>query len=133
MKYGDGALGGNSGLLKHLQDIDALVQNRTRYVQLLAMMESEFRQLDQLGLLKFTRSQVGVQVSLAADEKPDVIFVLANHNPRSTKLKTLLNAPELDKYARSAHFDLRFFVSSFAGYGLHSQNMLALDEFRKLL
>ena len=59
--------------------------------------------------------------------------MLANHNPRSAKLKTLLNAPELGEYSGSAHFDLRFFVSSFAGYGLHSQNMLTLDEFRNLL
>ncbi len=133
MKYGDGALGGDAGLLKHLQDIDALVQDKARYAGLLGTMESQFRQLDSLGLLDFTRSQAGVQVSLTPDEKPEVIFVLANHNPRSTKLKTLLAAPELDEYARSAHFDLRFFVSSFAGYGLHTQNMLKLNEFRKLL
>ncbi len=133
MKYGDGALGGNAGLLKHLQDIDALVQDKARYARLLATMESQFCQLDQIGMLNFTRRQAGVQVSLVSDEKPEVIFVLANHNPRSTKLKTLLNAPELDEYARSAHFDLRFFVSSFAGYGLHAQNMLTLNEFRRLL
>lgn len=133
MKYGDNALGGASGLLKHLQDLDALVQDKVCYCQLLATMESQFRQLDQLGLLKFTRSQVSIQVSLATEIKPEVIFVLANHNPRSTKLKTMLLAPELDEYARSAHFDLHFFVSSFAGYGLHTRNMLTLDEFRKLL
>jgi hypothetical protein len=133
MKYGDNALGGASGLLKHLQDIDALVQDKVRYGQLLTTMENQFHQLDQLGLLKFTRSQVGIKVSLDSDEKPEVIFVLANHNPRSTKLKTILLAPELDEYARSTHFDLRFFVSSFAGYGLHARNLLPLDEFRKLL
>lgn len=133
MKYGDGALDGNAGLLKHLQDIDALVQDEARYARLLETMEIQFRQLDQLGLFDFTRSQTGVQVSLSPTDKPEVIFVLANHNPRSTKLKALLNAPELGEYARSMHFDLRFFVSTFAGYGLHSQNMLALDEFRKLL
>jgi hypothetical protein len=133
MKYGDGALDGNAGLLKHLQDIDALVQDEARYARLLATMESQFYQLDRLGLLNFTRRQGGIQVSLASAEKPEVIFVLTNHNPRSTKLKTMLNAPDLDEYARSAHFDLRFFVSSFAGYGLHARNMLMLDEFRKLL
>jgi hypothetical protein len=133
MKYGDGALGGNAGLLKHLQDIDALVQDKARYARLLVTMESQFCQLDQIGMFNFTRRQAGIQVSLAAGEKPEVIFVLASHNPRSTKLKTMLNAPELDDYARSAHFDLRFFVSNFAGYGLHTQSMLTLDEFRKLL
>jgi hypothetical protein len=133
MKYGDGALDGNAGLLKHLQDIDALMQDKVRYAWLLATTENQFRQLDQLGLFNFTRGQTGAQVNLTPAEKPEVIFVLANHNPRSTRLKTMLNVPELDEYARSAHFDLRFFVSSFAGYGLHTQNMLTLDEFRKML
>ena len=31
MKYGDGALGGSAGLLKHLQDIDALVSDHDKY------------------------------------------------------------------------------------------------------
>ena len=133
MKYADDVLGGDAGLLKHLQDIDALVQDTGRYTQLLRTMESQFDQLDQLGLLKFNRSQNGTQVRLDASDKPEVIFILANHNPRSTKLKTILAAPELDEYARSTRFDLRFFVSSFAGYGLHTRCMLPLDEFRQLV
>jgi len=62
-----------------------------------------------------------------------VIFILANHNPRSTKLKTLINAPEIEAYAKSLSFDLRFFVARFSGYGMHTQCMLPLAEFQKLL
>jgi hypothetical protein len=120
-------------LLKHLQDIEALVQDQTRYVQLLQTMETQFAQLDQLGLLSFTHSQKFAPISLSPADKPEVIFVLANHNPRSTKLKTLLSSPELEAYAHSPLFDLRFFVSSFAGYGLHMKCMLSWDDFRKLL
>ena len=62
-------------------------------------------------------------------KKPEVIFLLANHNPLSRELEKSLN--EFDKYAHSNKFDLRFYAASFAGYGLHSNCMLTLAEFRK--
>ena len=96
-------------------------------------MESQFNQLDELGLLKFNKGTSNTKVKLNVDNKPEVIFILANHNPRSPKLKTILSDPELDKYAQSELFDLRFFVASFSGYGLHSKCMLPLVEFRGLL
>jgi hypothetical protein len=96
-------------------------------------MESQFNQLDELGLLKFNKGTSNAKVKLNADEKPEVIFILANHNPRSPKLKTILSDPEIDKYAQSQLFDLKFYVASFAGYGLHAKCMLPLTEFRGLL
>jgi len=45
---------------QQFQDIDALAQGEARYARLLATMENQFRQLDQLGLMKFTRSQPGI-------------------------------------------------------------------------
>lgn len=133
MKYGDGALGGNAGLLKHLQDIDALVSDDDKYKSLLETIESQFNQLDELGLLRFNRSRNGTKVKLVASDKPEVIFILANHNPRSTKLSSILDSPEVVAYGQSMHFDLRFFVSSFAGYGLHANCMLTLTQFNNLL
>jgi hypothetical protein len=133
MKYSDGALDGKAGLLKHLKDIDALVSDKDKYGSLLKTMKSQFNQLDELGLMKFKHSKKGIKVELSADEKPEVIFLLANHNPRSTKLSSILNDPKVAAYEESQRFDLRFFVSSFAGYGLHSDCMLTLTEFRKRL
>jgi hypothetical protein len=133
MKYGDGALGGNAGLLKHLKDMDKLIANKVRYADLLLTMEHQFNQLDQIGLLNFNKGKSEAKVKLDANEKPEVIFILANHNPRSTNLKTILNTPEIDIYGQSKRFDLRFYVASFAGYGLHADCMLPLDEFRKFL
>ena len=133
MKYGDGALGGSAGLLKHLKDMEKLISNQESYAKLLETMESQFNQLDELGLLKFNKGTSNAKVKLNADEKPEVIFILANHNPRSPKLKTILSDPEIDKYAQSQLFDLKFYVASFAGYGLHAKCMLPLVEFRKLL
>lgn len=133
MKYGDGALEGGAGLLKHLQDADSLISDSHRYPALLHTMEAQFNQLDELGLLSFNRSINGTKVKLNVNEKPEVIFILANHNPRSSKLETILNNPEIDAYEQSARFDLRFYVSSFAAYGLHADCMLPLTQFRKLL
>jgi len=82
-------------------------------------------------LLTFSGTS-NAKVKLNPEDKPEVIFILANHNPRSTKLQKILSDPEFDKYEQSKLFDLRFFVSSFSGYVLHANNMLTLTEFRKL-
>ncbi|MFH0958167.1 MAG: hypothetical protein V1897_05630 [Pseudomonadota bacterium] len=133
MKYGDDALGGSAGLLKHLQDIDNFVSDETSYQTSLKTMESQFNQLDQLGLLKFNQCSNDTKVKLDLKDKPEVIFLLANHNPRSTKLRTILDHPDIVAYGQSERFDLKFFVASFAGYGLHAKCMVSLAEFRKLL
>lgn len=133
MKYGDGALGGSAGLIKHLKDIDILISDNKRYRSLLETMESQFNQLDELELLRFNRCSKETKVKLNANDSPEVIFVLANHNPRSKKLSKILNDPEVVAYKHPQHFDLRFFVSSFAGYGLHADCILTLNQFRASL
>ncbi len=133
MKYGDDALSGNAGVLKHLQDIDALVSNSNKYKVLLETMEMQFNQLDELGLMTFNHVANWTRIKLAANDKPEVIFVLANHNPRSLKLHTILSDPEIEAYDRSPNFDLRFYVASFAGYALHADCMVTLVELRELL
>lgn len=133
MKYGDNALEGSAGILKHLKDIDVLISNQAKYTYLLETMTSQFNQLDDLGLMHFNHSRKGVKVELSTEDKTEVIFILANHNPRSTKLRSILNDAKVAVYEESPRFDLRFFVSNFSGYGLHSDCMLTLTEFRKLL
>jgi len=133
MKYGDGALSGNAGVLKHLQDIDALISNRSKYEALIEMMEMQFNQLDELGLMTFNKVANWTKIKLDFNIKPEIIFLLANHNPRSSKLSTILNNPEIEEYDHSPDFDLKFYVSSFAGYALHADSMVTLSQFRELL
>lgn len=133
MKYGDGALSGNAGVLKHLQDIDSLISNGDKYKALLKTMEMQFNQLDELGLMTFNRVANWTKIELDVNEKPEIIFVLANHNPRSSKLETILNETGIDVYDHSPNFDLRFYVASFAGYALHADCMVTLSRFRELL
>jgi len=132
MKYGDNALAGDAGILKHLKDIESFMSDRKRYNALLATMESQFNQLKQLGLLRFNAAKNAEDVKLKAAEKPEVIFILANHNPRSTKLKKMLTQPAIMKYSQSNFFDLKFFIAAFSGYGMHADNMYSLDDFIKL-
>ncbi len=133
MKYGDNALGGKSGLVKHLQDIESLVSDRNRYSNLLSTMEAQFNQLDELDLLNFKRSIRKTNVKLDIDEKPEVILILANHNPRSSKLVELLKNPEITIFEQSQNFDLRFYVARFAGYALHADSMVSLTQLLDLL
>ena len=133
MKYGDNALSGSSGLIKHIEDIDALITDKGRYQTLIITMENQFNQLDKLGLLKFNRIANWTNIKIASDEKPEVIFILANHNPRSSVLGSILSDSRLDDFDTSSNFDLRFFVSSFSGYALHADCMVSLGEFRKLV
>lgn len=130
MKYGDAALDGASGLVKHLQDIESVIGG-TGYPNLLTTMEDQFDLLDRLDLLRFNPSKAGTKVKFATDQKPEVIVVLANHNPRSQKLVSLL--ADLEAYDASEKFDLRFFAATFAGYALHSDCMFTLPQFRDLL
>jgi hypothetical protein len=132
MKYGDKALGGEAGLLEHLRDVSEFLANDGNCVDLRNTIAGQFGQLHQLGLLQLNLPKKGSGV-IVSEERPEFVFLLANHNPRSRTLNDMLNDPDMDGYAQSRLFDLRFFVASFAGYGMHSDCMLSLAQFRTLV
>ena len=104
MKYSDSAIGGKAGLLKHLRDLDAFISNRERYGELLKTTESQFNQLDELGLLRYNKGSSNAKVRLNVDDKPEVILILANHNPRSPRLRKILHDREIEEYGNSRNF-----------------------------
>lgn len=133
MKYGDSSINSKrSGVIKHLEDIDAFVSNDKKYLELVHTIENQFDQLDKLGLLYFKKfsdySSMKIQTTM-----PEVIIIIANYNPRGASLKQVLSKPEMEYFGNSDKFDLKFFVSSFAGYALHSDCMLGLNEFQELV
>lgn len=136
MKYGDNALGSvdaldkEAGLIKHLNDMEEFISKRENKAKLFQVIENRFNQLDKLGLLAFNKGTSNAKIKLELDSKPELIFILANHNPRSTKLMKILN--EISKHSNSELYDLRFYVASFAGYGLHAECMYNLVDFKKL-
>ena len=133
VKYGYKALDGNAGIISHLKDFEQFIADKNKYSNLLNTMASQFNQLDNWGLLNFNRHKNCDGIVIEEGAKPQFIFILANYNPRSDKLKSILNDPEMDRINQSDLFDLRFFVTSFAGYGLHAKNMFKLDDFKNYL
>lgn len=129
MKYGDDQLSGESGLISHIRDISIFLSNRVSYSTILKAMTGQFNQLVELGLIKFNQCSNNTKVELNPTIKPEFIYLLANHNPRSKKLQNILLSDEFKEYVGSDLFDLRFFVSSDAGYGMHNYNMLTYEKY----
>lgn len=129
MKYGDGALSGKSGLIKHVEDINKFLTDKKKYSSILKVMTTQFNQLDELGLIKFNHCTNSTKVQLCDMDRPELIFLISNHNPRSAKLRNILIDPDFKKYIASKYYDLKFFVSSDAGYGMHNNNMLSYKKY----
>ena len=129
MKYGDDALSGDSGLVSHLKDINNLLADKGKYASVLETMTTQFHQLDDLGLINYNHGTKNSIIGLNPTNKPEFIFLLANHNPRSRKLEKILTSDDFKVFANSDNFDLRFFVCSDAGYGMHNNNMLTHEEY----
>jgi hypothetical protein len=133
LKYGASSIkSGKAGLIKHLRDIETLINDKSSYNDLIHSMEHQFDQLTHLDLIKFKKFKK-YQIMKIASLKPEVILMVANYNPRSQQLKKVLNDPELHTFSKSANFNLKFFVASFSGYGLHTQCMFSLEEFLKII
>ena len=122
MKYCDSALAGKAGLKKHLKDMNSFLSDKQRLDNLKFEMCSVFNQMRGLGLINCQKDMRQFN-----NDKPEYIFVLANHDPASSILKreldeVLLNYPNLE---------LKFAVSNFMGYGLYKENVYSLKDFLK--
>ncbi|WP_153306905.1 hypothetical protein [Desulfonatronum thioautotrophicum] len=134
VKYGDQALNGKSGLIEHLNNIEKFISSKDAYSVSLSMMSDQFRILDELQLLKFNKSKNEIAIDLcSSNEKPQVIFIFANHNPRSKILREIIENEVPESYENPEKFDLRFFVATFAGYGMNEASMLKRSAFLELL
>ena len=124
MKYGDNALSGNSGIIKHFNDMKGFLQNHRMTFAIAA--EEQINQLNSLGLIRHTR---GTERKFSVDcNSFELIFIFANHNPRSKilleqleKLKDVLENGEIHQ--------LKFVVASTAGYAMYESCMMNIDEY----
>ena len=127
MKYGDNALTGKSGILNHVEDFKEYLHERG-----LDSIRNEmvvlFKQKRTLGLIP---ALVGNKnhVKEFSDET-DFVFLLANHDPASGKLKSVLDELSNRDLVDSLGINLKFCTSNFMGYGLYKQNVYSLAEFK---
>jgi hypothetical protein len=132
MKYGDDAYVGSSGLVEHLEALDAFLCEKAKVDGLRMTMQTQFNQLRDLGLLRVNQSG---SITIAT-ERPEVVILLANHHPGKSNLGKILRELADPKFARivsGANYDLRFFVASLAGYALHEACMLDLSQVTQLV
>lgn len=120
MKYAEGALIGNAGLKKHLQDIDNLVKPSKQLTDLKEMFKIQANQLSSLGLLHISRD-----IKSFSDAKPELILVLSNHDPASKRLQRAL-----EDLPKCENIEVKFMVANFTGYGIFSESLYSPDEFR---
>ena len=132
MKYGDDTLCGKSGILAHFNQMSAYLTDDIKRTAIADMATEQINQLNTLGLIQHTKGK-------AREFKVDashfeVIYIFANHNPRSTVL-----LGELKKLREEWHktankmFDLRFFISSTAGYAMHIKCMKDINGYIEFL
>ncbi len=128
MKYADSALGGKSGIVDHVRKADAYFRNNS-----IKDLRDEMH-----GILK-TKQTLGLVEGLPANfaftvEKPEFIFLLANHKPASGALDAELNKLKKESFFKDfcEMADLKIATASFFGYGLFNDCIYTIDEFEAL-
>lgn len=122
-KYGDGAIANESGMVQHLENIRRFLTDPVRCAEIRRDARDTINQLLELGLIDGIEGPLEIE-----DGMPEVIFLFANHNPRSVILRRALGAirsrPEL-----ITELEVKAAAASFFGYGLYVDHLATLDEF----
>jgi hypothetical protein len=126
MKYGDGALKGKSGILSHIQDFKAYIEdNGLRTIK--EEMATVFKQKRELGLIPALHKNRNI-INEFSDEV-DLLFLVANHDPASGKLEEILNQIAEKYKNEKMEFNIKFCCSNFLGYGIYEQNVFLCSDF----
>ena len=119
LKYGDGSLAGDSGIVKHFLDIEKFVSSSVKYKSFLKEVEEQFNQKIELGLI-YGQSEL---VHLNINAKPEFVLIFTNHKVASSVLDRELTDALIQFPNIEATIDVRIAQSSFMGYGLYEQSM----------
>ena len=121
LKYGDGALAGTSGIVEHTAQVDRLCGDAAALMDLKKEMLGLFQQKHALGL-------IGNQHSLESfgDEVPQLILLVANHDPASAIL-----ARELERITANPPIHVEVLVASASdfGYGLYEDRCVSVPSY----
>lgn len=133
MKYGDGALTDPAGIQPHYHD---LKKSFPHIGILCTEMTTVTKQKAELGLIRKSKlddndaSRIE-SITVSANEKPEWILLLANHNPKSSILRKELTWLENKSEKENFPFEIKISVSNFMGYGLYEDCIFPLSEFLK--
>lgn len=133
MKYGDKALKGDAGIVKHFKDVENFAKN-DKINHMIEKAEIQFNQLVELGLIDVKIGMAdGEKKKIIIDKrKPEFIIVAANHKPVDINLKNELKLA-MEKYPDIVEYvDVKIAKSSCMGYGLYNHEMISVDDFMKI-
>jgi len=119
------SLNGGSGLKGHLEDFSAFIKSRHYKNHVARNILYAYNFKFESGLISCRQKASPISLST---EKPELIFLIANHKPSNGKLRKVLNS-----ISPPSDFDLRFIFANFMGYGLYSRKTHSLDEVKKRL
>ena len=128
MKYADSALGGPSGIVDHVHKA---------YKYLLAN-DLENLKSEMTGIME-TKHDLGLVDDLPlqfafTNDKPEFIFLLANHQPASgileKELKKLKTENFYNDFCQMA--DLKIATANLFGYGFYNECVYTLEEFEEI-
>ncbi len=122
MKYGDGALKGSAGMVKHINDFKQFLSNQNEVEDFKAEMITVFQQKRELGLIPCLSEEHNSNEVTEVRPEIDFIFLIANHDPASSILRT-----EMAKLPN----DIKFCASNFTGFGIFKENVFNRDDFIK--
>lgn len=129
LKYGDNALTGRAGMLKHIEDFSEYLSVDPSFASIKVEMLTILHQKRELGLIPALRNNKNV-IKAFSDES-EYMFILANHDPASSKLNNILKDIQKKYETKLLGFGFKFCSSNFMGYGLYKQNVYSFDEFRE--
>jgi hypothetical protein len=147
MKAGDGAITSSRkgekpddlspGLVKHVLDFERFLtpepgEKISKPFDLLRQeLAAMFETKKRLKLPSLPK-RMTERVTITKDdvsERPEVLFVLANHQPSSKRLKNELEELAKRELPLREHADYSVATVSFAGYALFADKVIPLDEF----
>ncbi len=130
MKYGDGALSGDSGVLSHIKDFKKYVDtNGLKAIK--EEMKGIFSQKRELGLIPALKDNKNALKEFSGEV--DLLFLFANHDPASRKLKDILDQINEEYHNEKLGFNIKFCCSTFMGYGIYKQNVYSMSDFMNRL
>jgi len=127
VKYGDGAMSGESGIAQHFGDWTQFAGDKARWKSFCIEMLKVFNQKVELGLVKGLPGEIeGVSYM-----RPEMIFLLANHKPASKKFHNELTAILNNDSRAFQDNDVYIASSSMIGYGLYAKERIPVLEYLK--
>lgn len=126
VKFGNGAVKGQSGLKKHLEDINKFValNNYQNINDLKLDTQKILQQKILLGITPFDENYATKKI-VFEDGKPLFVVLLADYKQKSKNLDNLIKEIDENDYPE---INIKFSLGSFMGYGIYSDCLYSKNQ-----